>query len=284
MSAAPRLGVQTFVTDETLAVTDLARLVEDGGFESLFLPDHTHIPVERATPYPHPPYGELPRPYYRIADPLVSLGAAAAVTDRLLLGTAVCLPAERDPIVLAKQVATLDHLAGGRVVLGVGAGWNLEETRNHGVDPTRRTAVLGERVRAMQEIWRHDEAEFHGRYVDFAPIHSWPKPVQRPHPPVLLGGNGPTVLDRVLQYADGWMPGHQRDLGALGARVAELRARAAAAGRPDPEVTVVLGRPELVEEYARIGADRVVFGLPEGDRAGLRRALADLAARVPISR
>lgn len=274
-----KFGIQAFATDESMDPLRLARAVEERGFESLFLPDHTHIPVRRETPYPQPPYGDLPRPYFRTADPFVVLAAMAAATESLLLGTAVCLVVERDPLVLAKQVATLDWLSGGRLVLGVGAGWNLEEMRNHGTDPTMRVALMGERVQAMKEIWTRERAEFHGRFVDFDPVFSWPKPIQTPHPPVLVGGNGPTVLDRVLRYGDGWIPGHQRDLAGLGGRIRELRDRSAALARPRPNVTLVLAQADHVDQYREIGVDRIVFPLGPADDRTTRSALDRLAAR-----
>src|SRR5919198_4959564 len=179
-------------------------MCEERGFESLFFTDHTHIPVARETEYPIG--GELPREYSRIYDPFVALMAAAAATERLMVGTGVCLVIERDPIVTAKQVASVDRLSGGRMLFGVGAGWNAEEMRNHGTDPARRFGVLRERIEAMKAIWISDRAEYHGRYVDFDPIWCWPKPLTEPHPPVLVGGHGKGVIDRVLAFGDEWMP------------------------------------------------------------------------------
>ncbi|HET6509958.1 MAG TPA: LLM class F420-dependent oxidoreductase [Baekduia sp.] len=279
-----KLGIGIVATDDGVDPVRLAQEAEQLGFESLFLADHTHIPVARATPYPMPPYGDLPREYYRTCDPFVTLAAAATATSVLRLGTGVSLPVERDPILMAKQVATLDHLSGGRVVLGVGAGWNREEMRNHGTDPRTRMALLGERVEAMKAIWTQERAEYHGRFVDFDPIYSWPKPAQAPHPPVLVGGGGPTVLDRVLAFGDGWMPGHQRDLGALGARIDELNARVDAGdGRPRP-VSIMLARVEALERYAAMGADRAVFLVDPGEGA-LREvhALRDRAAATGLA-
>ena len=164
------------------------------------MPEHTHIPVARTTPYPAG--GDLPAQYSHSLDPFVALSAAATVTTRLKLGTGVCLVVEQDPITLAKEVASLDHLSGGRFLFGIGGGWNREEMADHGTDPTTRWALMGERVEAMKVIWTHDEAEYHGRFVDFDPIWQWPKPVQQPHPPVLLGGAGGRALAAVMAYAD----------------------------------------------------------------------------------
>lgn len=273
-------GVCFMPTDEGPDPLEVAVRAEDLGFESVFLPDHTHVPASRLSPFPHPPYGELPREYYRFRDPFVTLAGIAAVTSRIKLGTSVALVVERDPIVLAKQVATLDLMSDGRVLLGVGAGWNREEMANHGTDPRTRMALLGERVRAMQEIWSNDKAEFHGQFVDFDPIYSWPKPVQRPWPPVIVGGNGPTVLDRVLAYGDGWFPGHQRDLTALGERITELQDRAAGAGRLSVPVTIALARIEHLARYAEIGASRCTFALPLGPVELVVSAMKSLAAET----
>jgi probable F420-dependent oxidoreductase len=272
-----RLGVATVLTDDGVDPLELARAVEAHGFECLLLADHTHIPASRESPYPHPPFGELPRRYYRIRDPLVTLAAMGTVTSTLKLGTGICLVGERDPIVLAKQVATLDQLTAGRVLLGVGAGWNREEMRNHGVDPDQRWGVVRERVEAMKRIWTEEQAEYHGRYVDFDPLFSWPKPVQKPYPPVLVGGSGKTVLDRVLAYGDGWMPGHQRDLAALAARIDELQERAASAGRDPIPVTIFSANPARLETYAEMGVSRCVFLVPTDDSDA---ALDELAERA----
>jgi probable F420-dependent oxidoreductase len=277
-----KLALGMIASDEGVDPRELARRAEDKGFEALFLGDHTHIPVSRETPYPMPPYGELPRQYYRVREPLVTLAAIASVTSTLNLGTGVCLVVERDPIILAKQVASLDLLSGGRVVLGVGAGWNIEEMRNHGTDPGTRMQLLRERVEAMKLIWTEEKAEYHGRLVDFDPIYAWPKPVQKPHPPVIVGGNGPRVLDRVLAFGDGWMPGHQRDLGALHARMDELQERAAAAGRDPVPISIYVARPEFLERYAEMGVSRLVFLLTPGPGNEAVEQLDAVAAAVGL--
>src|SRR3954466_6146581 len=239
-------GVLMFPTDDAVAPDELARMAEDRGFESLFFPEHPHIAVSRESDYPGG--GELPAMYSHTHDPFVALAIAAAATKRILVGTGICLVIERDPITTAKEVASLDQLSGGRFLFGVGAGWNREEMANHGTDPGRRFGVMRERVEAMKAIWTEDEASYHGRHVDFDPIWSWPKPVQKPHPPVFIGGAGEKVLDRVLRFGDGWPPQPPREEDMLG-RIAELRRRAEEAGR---EVAIVpfhsKSQPEFVEE------------------------------------
>jgi probable F420-dependent oxidoreductase len=270
-------GLGMFLTDETIGPVELARAAEDAGFESLFVPEHTHIPVSRETPWPG--RDQLPRFYPRGYDPFVALTAAAVATERLRLGTGVCLVVEHDPIVLAKQVASLDHLSGGRLIFGVGAGWNREEMRNHGTDPARRFALMRERVLAMREIWTRDEAEFHGRHVDFDPLWSWPKPVQRPGPPVLVGGNDPRNLERVLDFGDGWIP-NTRNLPRLAAAIGELRRRAAESGRGPVPVTLYGAAHDdgTVSEAAAAGVDRCVFLVPPSPADEALPRVADLAA------
>jgi len=199
-------GIGYFPVHDGVDPGTLARLVEDRGHESLFFPEHTHIPAGRETPYPAG--GELPRKYAHTYDLFVALTAAAAATSKLRVGSGICLVIERDPITTAKEVASVDRLSGGRLEFGVGAGWNREEMRNHGTDPRARMAIMAERVEAMKAIWTQEEASYHGEHVEFDRIWSWPKPAQRPHPPVLVGGNGPTVLDRVLRFGDAWLPNY----------------------------------------------------------------------------
>ena len=199
-----RFGLAMFPADYAAPPNEVAAMAEERGFDCLLFPEHTHIPVSRYTPYPAG--GELPREYSHTLDPFVACTAAAAATTRLLVGTGICLVIERDPIITAKEAASVDHLSGGRFLFGVGAGWNVEEMANHGTDATKRFGLLRDRVEAIKAIWTEDEAAYHGRRVDFEPIWSWPKPVQKPHPPILLGGNGRTVGDRVVAFADEWMP------------------------------------------------------------------------------
>ena len=257
-----RFGITLFLTRYSIGPAELARAAEERGFESLFVPEHTHIPTSRHSPWPGG--ADLPSEYRETLDPFLALTAAATVTERLLLGTGICLVVERDPITTAKEVATLDLLSGGRFLFGVGGGWNREEMANHGTDPGRRFAVLRERVLAMKEIWTHDEAEFHGEHVDFDPLWQWPKPVQQPHPPVLVAGNGPGTLERVLDYGDGWIPIPGRGAVPLGEGTARLRQLAAERGRGPIPVTVFGAslKPEVLEHYAAAGVDRVLFTLP----------------------
>jgi len=257
-----KFGVVMFVTDYSMDVRDLAVAVEERGLESLFLPEHSHIPVDRASPWPGGP--ELPRHYLHSIDPFVGLSAAAAVTTNLLIGTGVCLVVQRDPIDLAKQVSTLDMLSNGRFLFGIGGGWNREEMANHGTNPARRFEIMRERVLAMKEIWANDEAEFHGKHVDFDPIWQWPKPRQKPHPPILIGGDGPTVLERVVDYCDGWFPLHGRSDLPMTERISTLNDLAAKRGREPIPVTLFAGpaQHQVVEEYMNAGVDRYVFSLP----------------------
>jgi probable F420-dependent oxidoreductase len=270
------VGLAHFLTDYGMQPAELGRKVEERGFESLMLPEHTHIPVSRDTPYAGG--GELPREYRHIIDPFVGLAAAAAVTARLKVGTGVCLIIERDPIVTAKEVATLDHLSGGRFLFGVGAGWNIEEMRNHGTDPDTRFRRMRESVEAMKAIWTEEEAEYHGRIIDFGPIWSWPKPVQKPHPPVLVGGLGEKVYDRVVAYGDEWIPNRVKSPEELGERIAELQRRAEAAGRERIPVTVFGAKAEvrLLERLKAAGVTRALFYLRPGEAGEVERHLEEL--------
>ncbi len=260
--ATMKFGAFIFPTDYSIGPVELGRACEERGFESIFFPEHTHIPASRRTPYPLA--DELPKQYSHSLDPFVALGAVAAVTERLKLGTGVSLVVERDPIVLAKEVATLDLLSGGRVILGVGAGWNHEEMENHGTDPSRRFKLVRERIEAMKRIWTEDEAEYHGEFVDFDPIWQWPKPVQKPHPPVLLGMNPRNALRRVARYGDGWMP-NVINPERFGERIAELNRLAEEYGRGPLPVTMFGAAPneEAVERFAALGVERCIFGLPD---------------------
>jgi probable F420-dependent oxidoreductase len=273
-----RVGLSMFVTDETIGPVELGRAAEEAGFDALFLPEHTHIPASRETE--RPGGGELPRQYWHTFDPFVALSAIAATTSRLRLGTGIALIVERDPIVLAREAASLDVVSGGRFELGIGAGWNFEEMRNHGTDPAVRFAVMRERALAVRAIWTEEEASFHGEHVDFDRIWCWPKPVQQPHPPIWVGGTGPRVIDRVLDYGDGWFP-NVRDLDALAPRIAELQQRAADAGRARVPVTYFgLADPddEKLEKLAAAGVDRVLLSLPPASADETLSRLAQYAA------
>lgn len=274
-----QVGLMTFPTEYSIQPDELARMVEELGFESLFVAEHSHIPASRDTPYPAG--GELPREYSHTYDPFVALTAAAAATERLLLATGICLVVERDPIICAKEVATLDRVSGGRFLFGVGAGWNREEMANHGTDPRTRFALLRERVEAMRAIWTSEEASYSGEHVSFERIWQWPKPLQEPHPPVLLGGNGPKVLERAVAFADGWMPNwglqtHEE----LFARIEELGRLAAEAGRDPIPVTVYAARAkrEVLADLAEHGVARVVLWVPPAPRDEVAPRLERLAS------
>jgi probable F420-dependent oxidoreductase len=273
-----RFGLTIFPTDYSIGPAELARAAEDAGFEALFFAEHTHIPVSRDTPTPGG--GELPQRYWHTLDPFVALTAAAAATERLRIGTGVCLVIERDPIITAKEAASVDLISGGRFEFGVGAGWNREEMADHGTDFGRRFGVMRERVEAIKAIWTQDEPEFHGRHVDFGPMWSWPKPVQDPHPPVIVGGTGEKVLERVLAYGDAWMPNRRADLATLGPRVTELRDRA---GRHVPVTYYGAdATDEFVEALAAAGVDRILLQLPDAgadEVLPLVERYAELAAR-----
>ena len=267
------IGLCIFATDYSIRADELARAAEERGFESLFLTEHTHIPASRRTPFPSG--GELPREYSHTLDPFVALMAAAAATRTLLVGTGICLLIERDTITTAKEVATLDLLSGGRFLFGVGGGWNAEEMENHGTVFTTRFKRLTEQVLAMKEIWTKDEAEFHGEIVRFDPIWAWPKPAQKPHPPILMGGESGHTLQRVVDFCDGWFPrGRAGDVILTG--LADLKARAARAGRDMKTISVsVFGTASdeaLLDRYAAAGITRAVLRLPsEGRDAVLSR-------------
>jgi probable F420-dependent oxidoreductase len=262
---AMEFGVAIFPTHFAIRPGDVARLAEERGQESLFFPEHTHMPAEHT---PHPSGQRLPVRYSHTFDLFVAATAAVAATSRLRVGSGVCLVIQRDPITTAKEVASVDYLSGGRFEFGVGAGWNRQEMANHGTDPRTRMTVMRERVEAMKAIWTEQEASYHGEYVKFDRIWSWPKPAQRPHPPVLIGGEGPTVFDRVLAFGDAWMPNYAPS-GIL-ERVAELRSRA---DRPiSLQVMGMPADPKAIEAYAAAGFERVVHWLPSAGRGNVEPA------------
>jgi len=263
MARSLPLGITTFVTDESIDPVRLAREVEARGFHSLYIPEHTHIPASRRTPLPMGD-GTLPEEYKRTVDPFVALGAAAAVTSRIKLGIGVCLVAQHEPIVTAKALATLDRIANGRFVFGIGFGWNREEMESHGVDFRRRRARVREHVLAMQRLWTNERASFDGEFVRFEESWSWPKPVQQPRPPILIGGAaGPKLFAHIAEYADGWTP-----IGGGGVRegMQDLRRAMEQAGR-DPAVLQVVAfgstpDPRKLEYYASIGVTEAVLRVP----------------------
>ena len=265
-------GIATFITDETPPPGEFARIVEERGFGALFVAEHPHMPRDSVR--------DVDRKYYRSLDPFVTLTAAAAATTTLRLGFGIMLLPQRDPITTAKAIASLDYVSGGRVEVGLGAGWNVPEVENHGTPFGQRFGVMRERAEAMKAIWTQDEASYHGKHVDFDHIMSWPKPVQKPHPPLWIGGTGDKVIDRVLRYGDGWFPNSRDpDADRLAERVAELRRRGEEAGRGRIPVTA-FGVPidaEMVEKLRDAGVDRALLMLPSAERAEVERA-ADEAA------
>ena len=269
-----KIGIYIFATDYTIRIDELAREAEQRGFESLFIPEHTHIPASRRSPWPGGP--ELPREYWHTLDPFVALGYAAAATSTIRLGTGICLLTERDPIVNAKEAATLDLLSGGRFELAIGAGWNAEEMENHGTAFATRFRVMSERARAMKVIWSEEEPEFHGEFVDFDPIWSWPKPVQSPNPPILVGGETDHTLRRVVEWADGWFP---RGRGGFDPAegMARLKRIADEAGRSMDTINVSLfgvePNREALDRAAEAGVTRAILGLPSNDRDDVMRRL-----------
>ena len=228
-----------FPTDYAIQADELARELEGRGFESMWLPEHTHIPASRKSPWPGGP--NLPREYWHSLDPFVALGAAAAVTKTLKLGTGICLVIERDTITLAKEVASLDHISRGRVLFGIGGGWNAEEMEHHGTPFGERWKILRERIAALKAIWTQEEAEFHGKYVNFDPMWSFPKPVQKPYPPILMGGAGPHARQRAVDFGGHWIPiGGRAYSEPIAESMADFRARAEKAGRDPATVTVTI--------------------------------------------
>jgi probable F420-dependent oxidoreductase len=273
-----RFGITMFPTDKSIGAIELARGCEERGFASLYVPEHTHIPASRDTPAPA---GEpLAEEYYRSLDPFVALTAAAAVTTDLTVGTGIALVAQRDPIVTAKEVASLDVVSGGRFVFGIGFGWNVEELADHGVAFADRRAVVRERVEAMKAIWTEEQASYSGDHVSFPPTFSWPKPVQQPHPPILIGGGGgPKLFEAIAAYADGWIP-----IGGAGVnkQMPALHEAMEAAGRDPDELTIipfgVMPDPGKLAYYEESGFEEVVFRVPPAPEAKVLEILDRLAA------
>ncbi len=261
-------GAAMFFTDYAISATDLAQAVEQRGFELLWAPEHSHIPLSRRSPFPAG--GDLPRKYAEAMDPFVSLTAAAVVTQRLRLGTGVCLVTQRDVIQTAKLVASVDQVSGGRFLFGIGAGWNAEEMADHGTaDFKARFKLMRERIEAMQAIWTRTEAEYHGQLVDFPPMHAWPKPVQQPHPPVIVGGAFPYGARRAIAYGNGWIPHRARpQYGDVSDFMPQFREMAQAAGRDPADIPVTLWGPKLdldtLRRYLDLGIARVVVSFASG--------------------
>jgi probable F420-dependent oxidoreductase len=258
-------GATIFFTDYSMGPVELARALEARGFESLWAPEHSHIPLSRQSPFPQG--GELPKKYYDVMDPFVTLAAAAAATTTLKVATGICLVVQRDPIQTAKSVASLDQISGGRFLFGIGAGWNAEEMADHGTDFASRFTVMRERVEAMKAIWTKSRPEYHGQFVNVPPMMTWPKPVQKPHPPVIVGGAYPHGARRAIAYGDGWVPHARRPAyGDVLGLLPEFRTMATESGRDADTVPVtifgVAEDADAIARYRDAGVARVVFGLP----------------------
>ncbi len=273
-----KFGIAMFMTDYSISPADLARACEERGLESLWAPEHSHIPVSRKSPWPGG--AELPKQYYDVMDPFVCLSAAAAVTTKLKLGTGIALVIQRDTIQLAKEVASLDRISNGRFLFGVGGGWNEEEMANHGTEFKSRFKLMREKIEAMQQIWTQSKAEYHGDLVDFDPIYAWPKPVQTPHPPIIVGGGFPHAARRAIRYGDGWIPlGGRMELADI---LPAFHKMVEEAGRKPEDIPITnFGPPltqETVDQSADAGVDRIVFSLPSDDDGAATLAKLDQVA------
>jgi probable F420-dependent oxidoreductase len=273
-----RVGVFYFPTDYGIDIAELARALEDRGFDSLFVPEHTHIPLSRKTPFPTG--GELPKRYSHTHDPFVGLAFAAAVTKKLKVGTGILLVPQHEPIATAKAIASLDQLSGGRFIFGIGGGWNEDEMENHGARYKTRFKQMREHVLAMKELWTKDEASFHGEFVNFDPVWSWPKPAQRPHPPILLGGETDHTLKRVVEYCDGWFPRPRSGFEASTA-VDRLKRMAESVKRDPATLTItVFGAPPeaaALAAYEKAGIPNALLAIPDLSRDEILRHLDTIA-------
>ena len=282
-----KLGVTIFPTDYTISPAELAVAAEERGFESIWFPEHSHIPLSRQSPFPGG--GDLPKQYYDCMDPLVGLASAASVTKSLKLCTGICLIIQRDPFQLAKEIATLDRISGGRVVFGIGGGWNAEEMADHGTDFKTRFQLMRERVAALKAIWTQEKAEYHGEFVDFEPMATEPKPAQKPHPPIIVGGGFPHAAKRAIEYGDGWMPIDGRGLNVLEV-LPRFREMAAEAGRDAEALDVSLysvsgdmAESGQIARYRDAGIARVIFRLPSEGRDAILPLLDEFAALAPVA-
>ncbi|MGI9324786.1 MAG: LLM class F420-dependent oxidoreductase [Pseudomonadales bacterium] len=282
-------GIGMFTTAHSAGPAEVAREVEARGFGSFWVSEHSHIPVAAPPPFE----GFDPKHYASMLDPFVSLTAAAMVTDRIKLGMAICLVIQRDPINCAKAVASLDHLANGRFLFGIGAGWNEEEMSNHGTDPSSRFRLMRERVEAMKLLWTEEMPEYHGRLVDFDPVYQWPKPSRSPHPPILVAGAGPGILKRVVRYGDGWLPvvvpeiapgleGRVTPMAEFVEMVPRLNAMAAEAGRAKPEISVsgATPDPQAYEVYESLAVERMILRVEPADLDSVKRTLDSYVEQV----
>jgi probable F420-dependent oxidoreductase len=270
-----KFGVAIFPTDYAISMAELAPAAEQLGFESLWVAEHSHIPVGRQTPWPGG--AELPKHYWHTMDPFVALTVAAMASRTIRIATGICLLVQRDPIHTAKQVASVDLVSNGRFIFGIGGGWNREEMEDHGTDFSKRWKLLRERTEAIKTIWTQDVAEYHGEMVNFGPMWCWPKPVQKPHPPVILGGSGPKILERVVRYADGWMPNR----GDVIERIPELQELARAAGRGHIPVSYY-PKPVAseIERLAAAGVERCIYYVPPDGRSQALTKLEELARMI----
>ena len=270
-----KIGISTFVTDDGIDTVSLARAIEERGFDSLVIAEHTNIPASRESAYPLG--GDLPQQYYRTLDPFVTLAAAVAVTSRIELVTGIALLIQRDPIITAKEAASIDLISGGRFVFGVGAGWNLEEMRNHGTDPKTRGTLLDERIEAIKALWTDEPAEYHGKYVDFDATYLKPKPVQQPHPPIFIGGDSDATVKRVIRHNAGWIS-NPFPVDALKKRIDQMRD---GAGRDVP--LAMFGTPPKPDYWRAVedlGFDQVALLLPTLPTNESLRILDEYAAKV----
>jgi probable F420-dependent oxidoreductase len=273
-----KFGINILLRDTSCDLRAIARRIETAGFDSLFLPEHTHIPVHGEE---HPTGRHTHDRMARLPDPYSVLTAVAAVTHRIRIGTAISLIAQHDPVAMAKRIATIDQISGGRFMLGVGAGWNRSEAATHGVAARDRWSVMRENVLAMKAIWTQKEASFEGEFVSFAPLHSWPKPMQKPYPPVIVGGEGPGVLNRVIEYGDMWGP---HPIPGILERIPELQERASVAGRGRIPVTLfnVPLEPDAIREYERAGAERCVLYIFDDGPGTIDARLEDLVGFIRL--
>ncbi len=270
-------GASMFFTDYSMAPGELGRSLEERGFESVWAPEHSHIPVSRKTPFAAG--GDLPKKYYDAMDPFVTLTAAAVATKTLKVGTGVCLVAQRDAIQTAKLVASIDQVSGGRFLFGIGNGWNQDEMENHGTIYASRHKLARERVEAMKEIWTKSKAEYHGEFVNFDPMMAWPKPVQKPHPPIIVGGAFPYSARRAIRYGDGWIPQAARShYSEIAEMIPRFREMAHEAGRDPKSIEITVWFPkqdaDLMKRYQELGVSRVVFNL-ESEKADTNLPIMD---------
>jgi len=270
-----KFGVAIFPTDYAISMSELAPAAEELGFESLWVAEHSHIPTSRLSAWPGG--AELPKHYWHTMDPFIALTAAALASKTIRVATGICLLIQRDPIHTAKEVASLDHVSNGRFIFGIGGGWNREEMEDHGTNFSTRWKLLRERVEAVKAIWSEDVTEYQGDMVNFGPMRASPKPVQKPHPPIILGGSGPKILERVVRYADGWMPNR----GQVLERIPELQEMANAAGRaPIPVTCYPKASAEEIEQLAKAGVDRLIWYVPPDGRDPALKKLEELGRMI----